>query len=149
MRTTGLLSAVSPLLSWLSVAVIWLVSGLMGQELPYYWFVADSNKILAVATAVFLFLFFKNIKIGTNKIINALAASTFGVLMIHASSDTMRRWLWQDVCRNVQVFLRPCFVLHAFGCTLAVYFVCVLIDMARKAACRKILCFFNKDSLIK
>ena len=149
LRTTGLLCVGTLFLSWLSVTGIWLVFGVMGRELPYYWFVADSNKILAIATAVFLFLFFRNLKLGTNKIINAFAASTFGVLMIHASSDTMRRWLWQDVYGNVQAFSRPCFVFHAFGCTIAVYFVCVLIDMARKAVCRKLLCFFKRDSLIK
>lgn len=149
LRTTGLLCVGTLFLSWLSVTGIWLVSGVMGRELPYYWFVADSNKILAIATAVFLFLFFRNVKLGTNKIINTFAASTFGVLLIHASSDTMRRLLWQDVCGNARAFSQSYFVFHAFGCTIAVYFVCVLIDMTRKAVCRKILCFFKKDYLIK
>lgn len=43
--------------------------------------------------AVFAFLMFKNIQIPYNKGINTVAASTFGVLLIHANSDAMRKWL--------------------------------------------------------
>ena len=43
-----------------------------------YFFIADSNKPLAVITAVFAFLFFKNLKMGYSKIINTIAASAFG-----------------------------------------------------------------------
>lgn len=49
-----------------------------------YAFVMDSNTFLAVITAIFAFLFFKSIKVPYNKIINTVAASTFGVLCIHA-----------------------------------------------------------------
>lgn len=143
-RTVLLLCAGTLFLSWLSVAGIWYVSNRLGRMLPYYYFVSDSNKILAAATAVFLFLFFKNIKIGTSRIINTLAASTFGVLMIHASSDTMRRWLWQDVCKNVEAFASDRFVLHAVGCTLAVYAVCVCIDIVRKLFTDRMLRICNR-----
>ena len=46
-----------------------------------YVLVSDSNTFLAVVTAVFAFLFFKNIKIPYSKVINSIAASTFGVLL--------------------------------------------------------------------
>ena len=63
---------------------------LIGKNLSYF-LVADSNKPRAVLTAVFAFLFFKNLEIGYSKVINIIAASTFGVLLIHANSDTMPR----------------------------------------------------------
>ena len=56
----------------------------------FYWFLADSNKILAVVTSISLFLLFKNIKLKYNPVINLLAQSVFGVLLIHANSDAMR-----------------------------------------------------------
>lgn len=123
------------LLSWLSVLVISFVSNKLGRVLPYFYFVADSNKILAIFTAVFMFLFAKSINIGSNKFINLLSASTFGVLMIHANSNTMRKWLWQDVCKNVENFTSSSliqFIFHAVVCTLVVYIVCVFIDIIRK-----------------
>lgn len=143
-RITGLLCACSLVFSWLSVICIRFVAEKMNRNLPYYYFVVDSNKVLAIATAISLFLLFKNINIGSNKLINKFSASTFGVLMIHASSDTMRRWLWQDVCKNTFAFATNSFIFHSVFCTLAVYIVCVSIDMVRKFFTDRILCIFSK-----
>lgn len=95
-----------------------------------YFFVADSNKPLAVATAVCAFLFFKNLKMGYSKIINTIAASAFGVLLIHANSDTMRQWLWHDTLNNAGHYAGNIY-LHAVASVLAVYAICTLIDFVR------------------
>ena len=96
-----------------------------------YFFVSDSNKVLALATGVSAFLFFKNIKIGYNKIINTIAASTFGVLLIHANSNTMRRWLWQDTFNNVGAYESGNVVIHAVVSVVLIYAVCTVIDLIR------------------
>ena len=110
-----------------------------------FYFVNDSNKILAIANAIGFFLFFKNIKIGYNKIINLFAKSTFAVLLIHANSDTMRKWLWQDVCQNVQAFNNSAgyFVLHAIICTICVYLACVIIDIIKKSLSKRIVLLYS------
>ena len=95
-----------------------------------YFLVADSNKPLAVSTAVFAFLFFKNLKFGYSKIINTIAASAFGVLLIHANSDTMRQWLWRDTLDNVGHFEGNIY-LHAIASIFAIYAICTLIDFIR------------------
>lgn len=102
---------------------------LIGKNLSYF-LVSDSNKPLAVLTAVFAFLFFRNIEIGYSKIINTIAASAFGVLLIHANSDTMRQWLWRDTLDNVGHFDGNIY-LHAIVSVLAVYAICTLIDFFR------------------
>ena len=80
-----------------------------------------------------LFLYFKNLNLGYNKLINIAAASTFGVLMIHANSDSMRRWLWTDVLYNVGAYNSVIlyFVCHAIISVLSVYIICTLLDMLR------------------
>ncbi len=95
-----------------------------------YFFVTDSNKPMAVATAVCMFLFFKNLKIGYSKVINTIAASSFGVLLIHANSDTMRQWLWRDTLDNVGHYAGNIY-LHAVVSVLAVYAISSVIDMLR------------------
>ncbi len=60
-----------------------------------------------------------------------MAASTFGVLMIHANSDMMRQWLWKDLLYNADMYNSNYFVLHMFGCTIGIFVVCTLIDMVR------------------
>ncbi len=135
-KLTGALAAGTLLLSWLSVVLITAIYAgrIHGADTWLaYFFVSDSNKILAVATAVCAFLFFKNLNMGYSKVINTIAASTFGVLLIHSNSDAMRRWLWRDVCDNVGVYeAGNGVILHAVVCVLVIYVSCTIIDMARR-----------------
>lgn len=127
-----MLMVVSLILSWGSVAVLATLSRMVGKNIGIsYFFVSDSNKVLALATGVSAFLFFKNIKIGYNKIINTIAASTFGVLLIHANSNTMRRWLWQDTFNNVGAYESGNVVIHAVVSVVLIYAVCTVIDLIR------------------
>lgn len=120
----------SLLISWASViAGAWFYSK-FGKGI-YFYFVSDSNKILALTTAVCAFMFFKNLKLKYSPLINRIAASAFGVLMIHANSDTMRRWLWADTLNNVNAYHSNYLLLHAFGSVIVIYIVCTLIDMVR------------------
>lgn len=93
---TGLIAGVSLLLSWVSIIVLAMFSRMVGKGIGLcYFFVADSNKVFALMTGVSAFLFFKNLRIGYSRGINTIAAATFGVLCIHANSDTVcnRKWL--------------------------------------------------------
>ncbi len=83
------------MLSVLSCLVITFKTNIDFFREPYY-FVADANKILAVLTSVSAFLFFKNLKVKYSKFINIVSSATFGVLLIHANSKTMRYWLWKE-----------------------------------------------------
>lgn len=76
--------------------------------------------------------FFKNLKIKQSKFINTVAASTFGVLLIHANSDIMRQWLWRDMLENVKWYHTPWIYLHAVGAVFGIYIVCTVIDMVRR-----------------
>lgn len=129
-KKCGFLMVISLILSWCSViAGAWAAKN-YGLNIWYY-FVADSNKILALLTAVAAFCFFKNLKIKHYKFINTVAASAFGVLLIHANSDDMRKWLWQDTFNNVSQYDSSYLVLHAIGSVIIIYIVCTLIDIVR------------------
>lgn len=106
------------------------------------YFLADSNKLLAFAVAVAMFLFFKNLRIGHSRTINLIAATTFGVFCIHTASDAMRRWLWWDVL-DVQGHLGMAdipFVLYCLVSVLIVFVVCSMVDMVRKVAVKAFGC---------
>lgn len=99
-----------------------------------YMFVADSNKILALAVAVASFMWFKSLKISHSAIINAVGASTFGVLLIHANSDAMRQWLWGDAvdCTgHFGSYAAGMNLLYASIAILAVFALCSIIDHCR------------------
>lgn len=97
---------------------------------PYY-FIMDTNTFLAVLVAVASFLFFKNLDIGYSKIINNISKSTFGILLIHANSDNMRKWLWKDVLNNVEMYKTDYYYLHAIFSVVSIFIICCLLDMIR------------------
>ena len=126
----GGLSVISVLVSGVSVIVCAWYSMKIGKDMAYY-LVTDSNTFLAVATGVCSFLFFKNANIENSRLINSVAASTYGVLLIHANSDTMRRWLWEDTLNNVEMYNSAYMPLHAVGSVICIFIICNLIDHIR------------------
>ncbi len=129
-KISGIFTIISLLLLWCSVIAGAWISEKYDKTI-YYYFVSDSNKILAVVTAISAFCFFKNLNIGYRKFINTVAALCFGVLLVHANSDTMRQWLWKDTLDNVAQYNSDYLVLHAFGSVIGVYVICTLIDILR------------------
>lgn len=96
-----------------------------------YWFVSDSHHLMAVVAAVSSFMFFKDMPIGYSRLINKFGASTFGVLLIHANSDAMRRWLWRDTLDNVGHYTDGLFWLRPLVAVLLIFAICAVIDMLR------------------
>jgi hypothetical protein len=104
----------------------------MDAKVQYsYMLVQDSNAFLALTNGITSFMWFKSMKIRNSKLINTIAASAFGVLLIHANSNTMRHWLWKDTVDCIGHFDTPYYWLYAIGWVLAIYAVCTLIDYIR------------------
>lgn len=126
----GLLTLVIFVVASASVVLcLWL--GTTIERKIAYQFVSDSNTFLAVALGITSFLFFKNLKIKQSKFINTVAASTFGVLLIHANSDAMRNWLWSTVLNNVGMYESNLIYIHAIASVLGVFIVASIIDIIR------------------
>ena len=129
----GWLTLISVMLAMVSVLVLQKYLG------ANYFFLSDCNKFFAVIVAVCSFLWFKNMTIKYSKFINACGAATFGVLLIHANSAAMRKWLWTDVVDAVGHYQLPLLQLALFsvGVVIAVFIICNLIDQLRIATVEK------------
>ena len=124
--------AVSVLLSILSVVRLLVIADRLGAtQFNVYRYVADSNVLFAVTTAVTSFMFFKGLKMKYYKWINVIASTTFGVLLIHANSNTMRQWLWKDTLHNADVYYTDYACLYSVVAVLVVFIVCSVIDFVR------------------
>lgn len=79
------------------------------------------------------FMWFKDLKIPHSRFINAIGATTFGVLLIHANSDAMRQWLWRETVDCMGHFSES--VLWTLGYSVAsvlvIFVVCSGIDWFR------------------
>lgn len=96
-----------------------------------YYFVEDSNTFLALATAFSAFMFFKNVKIRYSPFINGVAATCFGVLLIHAHSDAMRQWLWRDLLHNAEMYNSSWIYVHSIASAIGVFVVCSAMEFVR------------------
>ena len=129
-KVWGMISLVSITLSVISVIACLYLGEKIDRNIAFL-FVADSNTFLAVTTGLSTFMFFKNITIKYNKFINICGASTFGVLLIHANSDTMRQWLWRDILDNVGMYDSAWMPVHAIGSVIGIFILCTIIDYMR------------------
>lgn len=98
-----------------------------------YWFVNDANKLLAVITSVLIFIFFLRTKIKNTVWINRIAATTFGVFLIHTSGDYMREFLWQDVFHCRETYSSRWLPLMYICMVFIVFIGCVMIDLGRSS----------------
>ncbi len=128
-RFWGIATIISIIMSLFSVII------LLPTNFHPYGFVSDSNTIFALLTAICSFMYFKNINIHHNKIINMMGASTFGVLLIHANSDSMRQWLWKDTLNNTNWLDSPFLFIHAITSVIGILMICILIDQLRIRLC--------------
>lgn len=133
-RFWGYMTALSWGISVCSVVVLTLMQAKFTNSFNLgisYFLMRDSNAILALTNGITSFMWFKNLRIKNSKIINTIAASSFGVFLIHTNSETMRQWLWKDTVDCVGHYNTPFFWLYAIGCVLAIYAACTIIDIIR------------------
>lgn len=122
--------------AYISVLVIDLVDNKLGVGVNCYYFVANSNKILALLVSVEAFLWFKNISIKKSKWINTISSTTFGILLIHTYSDSMNTFIWNDIFQIQNLFELSYvgIVIKILISSVIVFIVCSLIDYIRISA---------------
>lgn len=79
-------------------------------------------------------MLFKQWDIGYSKLINIIVGNTFGVLCIHANSDSMRNWLWKVVfdVEGHYTLSSMRLIVYSIVCAVLVFAGCILLDIIRK-----------------
>ena len=130
-RFWGLASVLCVVVSVVTiVGQLWISEHFQRATNPYR-FVSDSHVLMAVLTAVSTFMFFKNVRIPYIKWINLVGASTFGVLLIHTSSNAMRKWLWHDTFDCAGHYDGEWYWLRPFIVVILIFTICVIVDRVR------------------
>jgi len=149
---------------WGVYALIALLIGslsVLGLEIIYrlgytdkfspFFFVSDSNKFISLAIAVTSFMFFKDLKMPYSRFVNAVGATTFGVLLIHANSDAMRQWLWRETVDCAGHFGPSAIYTlgYAIVSVVTIFIVCAGIDWFRGKYIEPALLSYANGMLIK
>lgn len=101
----------------------WLFNGTCERVLLLF-----SSGLLYVM-AICIFMFFRQLHIKSNKIINTIASTTVGIYLIHDHPE-VRSVLWKYL-GNLEWVQHPYFILHCVGSVLSVFLVCALLDYIR------------------
>jgi putative membrane protein len=129
LRASRNLLIISLIVSYASVVLMII----KGQFTYTYYFVIDANKLGAVLVSIFMFTTFKNINIGYSRFINLIAKTAFGVLLIHANSDAMRRFMWRDLLHVDTFYSLPLttLIIKSLFICCGIFVVCSILDMIR------------------
>ena len=147
---------------WLLASVIFLICSIISiigidfinnkfnTSYSPYFFVINAHKLLAILSAISFFMLFKNIKIKYNKTINTIASATFGVLLIHAGNDSMRKLIWKDIFHVSEQYYSQYIYIHAILTIITIYVVCVCIELLRiKFIEKRLFDFLNRNNKFK
>jgi surface polysaccharide O-acyltransferase-like enzyme len=113
--------------SFIFLDIIGLRINAVGIRATYF---ISMNNLPMLFCAITLFLGFKNLKIKDNKIINGIAASMFGVYLIH-DNYFVRPFIWKNVFQNSAYYDSPYLIIHALIVTFLVFVACVVVDQIR------------------
>ena len=89
----------------------------------------EYTTVLAVLFAVFIFMYFANMNF-VWKPVNQIAVSVMGIYLIH-DNRSLRFYIWEVLFPNINYVNNP--YLHAFLKIFAVFIVCLVIDLLRRA----------------
>ena len=93
----------------------------------------DSNNSLPVMLCgLFLFMTFKNLKVPHNPFINSIAATTFGVYLIH-ENPLVRYWLYHAVLKSDYFVDSPFLISYLIAGSIAIFAACSVIELLRKS----------------
>ena len=83
-----------------------------------------------ICAALCLLIGFKHLNIKHSKIINTLAAATFGVYLIH-DNNFVRPFLWHEVFKNASYQNSPYLIPYSIAVIFIVYLSCTVIELIR------------------
>ena len=117
---------------------MWLgypIEGLYDNRL-FMW-PALENKIFLFIGSLGLFMIFLKRKEFSNKYINYIAGSAFGVYLIH-DNLLVRPYLWNNLLHVPSYYFSPYFFIFMIGSIFGVYIVCTGIDIVRRLTVEKL-----------
>lgn len=98
--------------------------------------IRDDHSLFLFLAALGLFMLFKNINIGSIKIINLFASGTFAVYLIH-DNHLMEDVLWKDILNVKTLYDSAAFPVYAFLIIITIFVLCTLIDLLRQRLLEK------------
>lgn len=99
-------------------------------NLDVTFYVWPMYKTPIVLLSIFTFLFFENMNIKNNNIINIISKTTFGIYLIHMNPYFWKIF-WQYLYKNYVFFYQNNFILISICEIITVFIICCTIELIR------------------
>ena len=99
--------------------------------LEYIWTYTKLRSILVFLSAISLFIFFKDLKLGNNKIINLFASTSFGVYLFH-EHIFMKELLWDNIFSLDKILRNNSIFISGIAISVIIYIIGFIIDLIRQ-----------------
>ena len=93
----------------------------------YEWFLLiNMNNLIQVTATIVMFMFFKDVHIKSNKVVNTIAKTTLIIYLVHDHPD-MRSYLWKELFNNVAYSTSNYLIPYSIAIITLVFIVCSAI----------------------
>jgi len=89
--------------------------------------IAQMQSICIVSIAIYLFHYFKDLKIKHNNFINLISTSVLGIYLFH-DNNLVRPFLWQKIIHPSTVMDKPYMFLHLVMVVAIIFVIGVIVD---------------------
>lgn len=99
---------------------------------------AKTNSLFIILSSLFIFIGFKNVEVKSNKMINTIASTTFGVYLLH-DFPMMRSVIWDQIINGPMYQDSLLLIPYSILTCLSLFIVCSIIDFIRISTIEKSL----------
>lgn len=108
-----------------------IINVLLGIYGIKHGIVYSYNFIVVLLSSIFVFLFFKKLKIKKPTIISTISSCSLAVLLIHGHNSTIH-WMYQTLFNTKAYWSNNYMVFHMLISCLIIFVVCVIVELFRK-----------------
>ena len=116
----------SIIINYVLIYILWRYTNLYPIGL-----IAGANTHLALIISISAFIWFKGLTIEFYPIINKVAASTFGILLIHSGSSAIRDVVWSKIIPGSLWFKESIYPIYMIFSIVLLFIVCSCIEILR------------------
>lgn len=126
MRVIGIIVVVAMMNAIMVILELLSTRILVLSEKIYYFNNLKSPFILILT--ILIFTIFKNLNVKNSKIINKIAATSFGIYLIH-ENVFLRDIIWKQIVQGSKFINSPLLILNAIGGVIVVFLISMIIDL--------------------
>ena len=130
-KTAGVITFSYPFIAYLTIIISIIINKTFKLDIDILHFVGLYSFVVLIG-AVGIFMFFKNIKINSNKIINLFAKTSFAIYLFH-DHLLYRNIFWTMDIKTAVYEQSPFYIFtaHLLGSAIVVYLIVSIIELLR------------------